>query len=600
MATPTRVAPPQQRPGQRRPPMPPQGPRLVDLKHPHRRMRWTLAWFLFFMSIFSARLVDLQVIHGPALAATAENSRMQTATLPALRGMITDVKGVPIATTVMARNITTDQRLIEDPHNTALTLAPILGMDPKRIEKRITGKQAFSYVTKGVTPEKWKQVAELGLPGIFSEPTTTRQYPAGHLAASIVGYVGGEGHGLGGLEYALDKQLGGIDGKQTVERVDGREIPTSEKQSVDAIDGQTVRLTIDRDLQALAERTLAQRIKTAKAEGGDVVVLDPKTGNILAMATSPTFDPNVPYKTDDHAKRNTAVADSFEPGSTGKILTMAAVIEEGKANPLTKFTIPSGLKRGGTVFHDHEEHGTLHLTLNGVLAQSSNMGSILAAEKIGSKKWLSYAKKFGIGSKSGLHFPGEAAGILPDPKSESQWSGTTFPTLAFGQGYSVTALQVASVYATIANDGVRMTPRLVAGYTNPDGTESQAAASEGTRVVSATTAKTVREMLESVVGPQGTAPDAKIPGYRVAGKTGTANRFSDETGGYSGFTASFVGFAPAENPSLVIAVMIHNPKKGHWGSTVAAPVWRTVMTYALAQQKVPPSTTKPPKMRVKW
>ena len=600
MAIQERLVATQPRPGQQRPTRPPQPPRYVKLKNPYRRMRFQMALFLFFMSIFCVRLVDLQVIHGPELAARAENSRLITETIPALRGMITDVNGVPIATTVLARNVTADQRLVKDPHATALALAPLVQVDAAKLEARLTGTRAFAYIAKGITPETWSKVSALGLPGIFSESTTTRQYPAGSLAANLVGYVGGNGHGLGGLEYSIDKQLGGVDGKQTVQQVAGREIPTSAQNGTDAVDGQNVRLTIDRDLQALAERTLASQVKAAQAEGGDVVVMDPKNGNILAMATMPTFDPNNPAATDDHAKRNEAVTDSFEPGSTGKVLTMAAVLEEGKATAGTKITVPVGLKRGGTVFHDHQPHGVLHLTLTGVLAQSSNMGTILASEKIGQSKWLEYAKKFGIGQSSGLHFPGEASGILPNPKDANQWSDTTFPTLAFGQGYSVTALQVASVYSTIANDGVRMTPRLIDSYVSPDGTVTQTPASTSTRVVSATTAQTVREMLESAVGPEGTAPNAKIPGYRVAGKTGTANRFSDKTGGYSGFTASLAGFAPAENPSLVVAVMIHNPKNGHWGSTVAAPVWKTVMTYALAQQKVPPSTTQPAKLPVTW
>ena len=586
--------------GQRpqRPPMQPRGPVFVRLGHPGQRVRWARVIILFLFTIYATRLVDLQVIHGPALAQKAINSRMQTSVLPALRGMITDIKGVPIATTVMAKNVTADQTLVQDPAGAAAAISPLVGIPVDKIQARLTGDKKFSYVAKEVSPTVWKQIAELGIPGIFSESTTTRVYPANQLAGNLVGYVGAEGHGLGGLEYSLDEELAGIDGSQKVEQVNGRAIPTSEQESTDPIDGKNVRLTIDRDLQALAERALADRIKEADAEGGDVVVMDPTTGNIMAMATYPQFDPNDPGATDDKAKQNGAVTEAFEPGSTGKILTMAAVIEEGKADVNTKFTIGPTITRGGTAFHDHQPHGTLHLTLNGVLAKSSNIGTIQASELIGDKKWLQYAKKFGIGQKSGLKFPGETAGLLPDRNDPNQWSDTTFPTLAFGQGYSVNALQVASIYSTIANDGVRMTPRLVDGYQNPDGTYNQTAVSKGTRVVSATTAKTVREMLESVVGPDGTAPSAKIAGYRVAGKTGTANRATEN--GYSGYTASFVGFAPAEKPSLVVAVMIHNPKNGHFGSTISAPVFKTVMMYALAQQKIAPSTTKQPKIAVEW
>jgi cell division protein FtsI (penicillin-binding protein 3) len=497
----------------------------------------------------------------------------------------------------MARNVTVDQTLIKDPAATAAALAPLLGLPVEKITERITGDKRFNYVAKQITPDAWKAVAALEIPGIFSEPTTTRSYPNGALAANVVGYVGGEGHGLGGLEYGLDKQLSGSDGKLTVERVNGREIPSSERQSIDPTNGISARLTIDRDVQAMAERALADEVAIAGAKGGDVVVMDPKTGDIIALATYPTFNPNDPFATDDKTKRNPAVTDVFEPGSTSKVMTMAAVIEEGAFTPTSKFTIPAGLPRGGTTFHDHDTHGILHLTLNGVLAKSSNMGSILAAEAIGEKKFYGYLKKFGIGDETGMNFPGESAGLLPALKD---WSGTTFPTLAFGQGLSVNAIQAASVFATIANDGVRMKPRLISGYTSSDGKYEPNTPGAGVKVVSPETAKTVREMLESVVSADGTAPDAQIDGYRIAGKTGTANKYDETTGGYSGYTASFIGMAPAENPSLVIAVMIHNPVNGHFGSTVSGPVFKKIMTYALAQQKIPPTKSKPPKIPVDW
>ena len=573
--------------------------RPLELTKPHLRIGWFRFAFAFMMTIFAAQLVNIQVIQHGKLSIAADNGRLQSSVQPALRGMITDIHGVPLATTVIARNVTVNQTQVKDAHGTAKKLAPLLNLSVSTIEDRITGSKEFNFVAKKITPELAKKVVALNLPGIYLDPTTTRLYPAGSLAASLVGYVGSEGHGLGGLEYSQDKYLAGVDGKQTIERVNGAEIPTTERNSVDAVNGTSVRLTIDRDLQALAERTLGDRIKQAGGDGGDVIVMDPKTGNILAMATYPVFDPNNPSQTDDHAKRNDAVSDAFEPGSTSKVMTIAAVLEEGAADPTTPFTIKSVIKRGGTTFHDHDPHGTIHLTLNGILAKSSNIGAIQASELIGRDKFLSYLDKFGIGHATGLHFPGESPGIINKPGSDA-WSDTSFPTYAFGQGISVTALQVASVYATIANDGVRMTPRLIDGYVDPSGNYSASDPSQGVRVISATTAKTVREMLEGVVSKDGTAPAAQIPGYRVAGKTGTANRFSDTTHGYSGYTASFVGFAPAENPSLVIAVMIHNPVNGHFGSTVSAPVFREVMMYALAQQKIPPSTTKPQPFPVTW
>jgi cell division protein FtsI (penicillin-binding protein 3) len=552
------------------------------------------------MSLYMVRLVELQVVRGPELAVNAQNSRLQTLTLPALRGNFTDNEGVPIATTVMARNVTVDPKLITDPAGTAAALSPILGIPVETIVAALTVDSRFSYVAKRITPETWKQVAELGIPGVFSEPTTNRVYPNGNLAASVIGYVGAEGTGLGGLEFGLNEQLMGQDGKLTVERVNGREIPASERQSIDPVNGLSVRLTLDSNLQAMLEKSLADQVIATGAEGGEAVIMEPGTGNILAMATYPTFDPNNPFATDDKSKRNTAVTDVFEPGSTSKVMTLASVIEEGGANAGTQYTVENRLSRGGTSFKDYVDHPTLRLTLAGVLAKSSNIGTILASESIGEKKLYQYLQKFGVGQTTGMNFPGESPGKLPDINNENEWSATTFPTLAFGQGLSVNAVQATSVFATIANDGVRMLPRLIAGYSNSEGVYEPSRVDEGVRVVSADTAKTVREMLESVVSADGTAKNLQIPGYRVGGKTGTANRYDEASGGYSGYTSSFIGMAPAEKPALVMSVSIHNPKTSTYGSVIAGPVFKKVMTYALAHKKVPPSTTKPPKLPVEW
>jgi len=578
----------------------PSGPVMVQLESPKKRIRFITFVFLIVMTLFMVRLVELQVVRGPELAANAQNSRLQTLALPALRGNFTDSNGVPIATTVMARNVTVDPTLITDPAGTAASLSPILGIPVDTIVASLTVDSRFSYVAKRITPETWKTVAALEIPGVFSEPTTNRVYPNGSLAASVIGYVGAEGTGLGGLEFGLNDQLMGTDGKLTVERVNGREIPTSERQSIDPVDGLSVRLTLDSDLQAMLEKSLGAQVQATGAEGGVAVIMEPSTGNILAMATYPTFDPNDPFATDDKAKRNTTVTDVFEPGSTSKVMTMASVIEEGGANPGTKYTIENRLSRGGTSFKDYKDHKTEHFTLAGVLAKSSNIGTILAAESIGEKKLYSYLKKFGIGQSTGMNFPGESGGKLPDINNENEWSDTTFPTLAFGQGLSVNAVQATSVFATIANDGVRMLPRLIAGYSNNQGVYEPNRIDEGVRVVSAETAKTVREMLEAVVSEDGTGKNMQIPGYRVGGKTGTANRYDEATGGYSGYTSSFIGMAPAEKPALVMSVSIHNPKTSTYGSVVAGPVFKKVMTYALAHRKIPPSTTKPPKLPVEW
>jgi cell division protein FtsI (penicillin-binding protein 3) len=277
-------------------------------------------------------------------------------------------------------------------------------------------------------------------------------------------------------------------------------------------------------------------------------------------------------------------------------MTMAAVIEEKKANPLTRITVPPTLVTKYKTFHDDVAHGTWHLTLNGVLAKSSNIGTIIASRLIGGPKLYSYLKKFGIGDPTGLRFPGESDGRVPAP---STWSATSFGTIAFGQGLSLNAVQATSVYATIANDGVRVQPTLVAGVTAPDGTFQAAAAPTSTRVVSASTAAQVRTMLESVV-TDGTAPLAAIPGYRVAGKTGTANRIDDACGCYRGYTASFIGMAPADSPDVVVGVFIQNPRVGHFGGQLAAPVFKKVMTFALQHYRVPPTGTASPRLPITW
>lgn len=599
----TTLAPPPRRPSTRpaarAPQRPaPRGPRTFRQGDHVRRLRLWQLGLLIVVTVVAGRVVDLQVIQGPTLAAAAEKSRTREVVIPAERGDITDVNGVPLATTVAARNVTADQTLVEDVDATASALASVLGGDAEAYAPRLEGTRRFIYLAKNITPETWAKVAALKLPGIYSEATSTRVYPAGEVAANVVGHVRADGIGGSGLEYGLDDELAGTSGSQTYESsAHGTEIPTVEAAGTAAIPGMTVRLTIDRDIQWFAQDAIAKQVAYAKADSGTVVVMDPRTGKILALATVPTFDPNRPAEAVQADIGNRAVSDVFEPGSTSKVMTMAAVIEEGAAKATTPFVIPPVLKRPAKTWHDHSPHGTLKLTLNGVLAKSSNIGTILAAEKIGGDKLYSYLKKFGIGERTGLDFPGESKGFVPAP---SQWSDTSFGTLAFGQGLSVNAVQAASVFATIANDGVRVTPSLVDGWTLPDGTYKPAATPNSTRVVSTKTARTVRSMLESVVSADGTAPNAAIAGYRVAGKTGTANRIDDSCGCYRGYTASFIGIAPADNPSLVVAVFLQNPRNGYYGGVLAGPVFKRVTSFALQQERTPPTGSQRPRIPVEW
>ena len=548
------------------------------------------------MSLFMGRLLQLQGVEAAAYAATAEQERLRSVVIPATRGTITDTDGVALATTVDAVDVTADQTQVADPLAVAAALAPVLNEPVRVLRNRLDGDSVFAYIEKSVTPRTWEQVAELRLPGIYSQPTAKRVYPQGELAAAILGFVGSDGHGLAGLEYGWDQELAGEDGHMTYESgAGGRQIPSGDTETDEPVTGVDLQLTIDRDIQFIAERAIAAKVNEAAAQSGTVVVMDPRTGEVKALATYPSFDPRDPTAAPEADRGNRAVTEIYEPGSTSKVMTMAAALDAGAVRPTTPITVPPTLWRGGREFHDHTPHGTLHLTATGVLALSSNIGTVKIAERLGDRPLYGYLRKFGMGSTSGLDVPGESAGLLPNVRD---WGPTNAATIPFGQGLSLNAVQATSVFATIANNGVRVTPTLVAGSTDADGQFTPAQPPERTRVISKQTAKTLREMMESVVSDQGTAPMAQIPGYRVAGKTGTAERVDDSCGCYRGYTASFIGFAPADKPAVVVSVTLQAPVNGHYGGELGGPVFKRVATFALKTEEVPPTLTKPPSMRL--
>ncbi len=425
--------------------------------------------------------------------------------------------------------------------------------------------------------------------GFFPERSYIREYPSGHLISSLVGFVRADGVGASGIESSLNSIIAGTAGRYSYARANGAEIPGSQDEIIAPKAGSTVRLTIDRDVQWIAAKAIADAVKSTGALNGTVIVMDPKTGAIIAHATAPTFNPNNTKGVPLELMRNPSVQDVYEPGSTGKVMTMAAALEEKTISPETVFSVPYTLYRAGKTFHDHERHPVQKLTTTGILAVSSNTGSIKVGETLGSEKLYSYLSKFGIGTKTGSGLAGESAGIL-HPVSE--WSGTTAPTVAFGHGYSVTAMQATSVFATIANNGVRVSPTVIAGTSDASGHFTPAGNRESVRVISEDTAIKLRLMMESVVSDKGTAPSAAIPGYRVAGKTGTAQRVDPITGKYSGYTASFIGFAPADNPQYVINVTLQRPRNGHFGGLLCGPVFKKVMTFVLQSEHVAPTGTK--------
>jgi cell division protein FtsI (penicillin-binding protein 3) len=559
------------------------------------------------VSLLAGRLVQVQGLDARGYAAAAQNERSRTVVLPAFRGQITDVHGAPLAQTVDARLVVADPMLIADPAQYAHLLSPLLGVAEPELRRKLGDRpRRWVLLARDVEPATWRKITELidpgtgkALRGILSEPQSRRTYPADQLAANVLGFVGRDGHGQGGIERAFDAVLAGREGKLTYERdrQGGRRIATAGVEQVKPVPGRDVRLTIDREVQWVAQQAITARVREAGAESGTVVVLDVRTGDILAMATAPTFDPNRPGRGPDANRGNRALSEVYEPGSIAKIMTTAAVLEEGVATPDTRITVPGRLYRGGQSFGDYWGHGTLRLTLTGVLAKSSNVGTVLAAEQLDPATLHGYFTKFGLGQPTGLRFPGESRGILAPAE---EWSGSQRYTVMFGQGLAVNTVQAASTFATIANAGVRVQPRLVAGWTDEDGKFHAAPPSAQTRVVSPGTAAQVAQMMEQVTRKGGTAQIAAVPGYRTAGKTGTAQRADPACGCYRGYTASFAGFAPADDPRLVVSVTLQKPVNGHTGGLLGGPVFRDVMSFALQTRGVPPTGTEPARLRIDW
>jgi cell division protein FtsI (penicillin-binding protein 3) len=577
---------------------------MGNLRLAHSRIAILVTVIFGVLILFACQLVRVQVIQANAYQAKAANEMQSTRVIPAPRGEITDVNGIGFARSVSAINIVVDQTQISDPARVAAFVAPILNLPAEDIQSSITGTRKYSIVLKNARPALWDRLTEElynynktlenkelenRIIGFFPERVFIREYPSGSLVSSLIGFVRADGIGASGLESGQNSVVTGVDGRYSYAPGYGAEIPGSQRELVAAKSGTNIRLTIDRDVQWVAAEAIATAVKDSAASSGTVIVMDPKTGEIVAHATAPTFNPNNTKNVELSLMRNPSVQDVYEPGSTGKVMTMAAALEEKTVSPTTVFTVPYKIRRGGEAFHDHERHPIQHLTTSGILAVSSNTGTIQVGETLSNDTLYNYLRKFGIGSKTGSGLPGESAGIL---RPVSDWSRTTAPTVAFGQGYSLTAMQATSVFATIANNGVRVSPTVIAGTSDASGHFTPAANRTSTRVISEDTAVKLRIMMESVVSAQGTAPSAAIPGYRVAGKTGTADRYDQNTGRYSGYTASFIGFAPADAPRYVISVTLQEPKNGHFGGSLGGPVFKKVMTFVLQSENVAPTGTK--------
>ncbi|MGW4798839.1 peptidoglycan D,D-transpeptidase FtsI family protein [Nonomuraea sp. NPDC004297] len=573
---------------------------MLRLGSPRRRINFGLIGMTFVLSIFAGRLIQMQGLDSKVYEAAAADQRQHTETIPAKRGSITDVNGHDLAVTLEAREVSIDPTKV--PADVRPKVAKILAQQLGKDEQEINAKLArtgthYQLLARDVDPVVATRLLQARVPALSAKKTYRRLYPAGDLAGSLIGFVGDEGGGLGGMEQAKNSLLAGHDGEQRVETGrDGQRIPMTSSQRTAPVDGQDVRLTIDRDIQWAAQQSIGGEVKKAGADSGTVIVMDVRTAQIVAMANAPELDLENWRKAPASSYINKAAADVFEPGSTNKVITAAAALEAKAVTPDTVYQVPDRIRCADQVLRDAHPHKVESLTFRQAMAQSSNVATVMAARKVGSQKLYEMLRTFGFGSAPGGGVPSAEAGLLPDYR---KWSGSQACTVAYGQGVSVTALQMASVYQTIANGGVKTEPQIVAGTTDAAGRFVPASPGKQTRVVSQTTAREITTMLESAVGEEGTGQLAAIDGYRVAGKTGTANRYDAKLGRYEGYTASFVGFAPADNPRLVVLSVLQNPKRGHFGGQIAAPVFKDVMTFAIKSKKIPPTGSAAPTVRTR-
>lgn len=548
------------------------------------------------LTLYAGRLVQLQGIDAADYAAMALAQGSETITLDAPRASIYDRNGAPLAESIAAAQLVADPtyttknavaiatRLHQWLHLDYLSTLALLQ------KPRTRYVQLARHLDPTVASKVVSQLDAANLPGVYQDKDTQRIYPAGSVGANLVGFVGADGNGLAGFENSLNSQLRGRNGSATFETVDGQQLPLAASTVVQPKDGTGVRLTIDQDLQFLAQQRVAQAVRAYGAKSGAAVIMDVKSGQLLALADYPSFNPNHFAQANPANYGSRAIQDAYEPGSVEKIVTFSSLLNAGYIKPTTKVTVPPELTIGPDTIHDAEPHGTLQLTAAGVLAESSNIGTAISAEKLPAKTFYHYIRAFGLGSRPDLGLGGATAGVVPPPAS---WKPIRHATIAFGQGISVSAVQMAAAVNTVANHGVYVAPSLIDGYVSPSGHFRPAPPPKRHRVISAHTAHEVTLMMEDVM-LNGTGTGLAIKGYNIAGKTGTAQHASN--GRYDGtLTLSFVGFAPAANPRFLVYVVVQQPRTGGWGASVAGPSWHDLMLDTLQKYGVP-TTTKSPKL----
>jgi cell division protein FtsI/penicillin-binding protein 2 len=550
----------------------------VNERSSNTRVRVLVLVFALAFAAILARALWLQVVKAPGFEAMAARQHRETIAIPAGRGTIYDRTGVPLAIGEQATTVFADPRSVTSAQRVAVAAGRTLGVSADDLYPHLRDRTSrFVYVQRKADPLRAATLADLKLPGVGFYPEELRAYPQGSVAAQVLGFAGVDNDGLEGLERSLDTTLAGRPGSQVV-------ITDPYGRAIDVVEarperpGKNVTLTIDHQIQASAEEVLARTVRSWNARGATAIVLDPRTGAVLAMANYPSFDVNRFATAQPDARRNRAVTDLYEPGSTFKIVTIAAALEDRVVKPTTSFWLPPTIQVADRVIHEAHDRGTERMSVRQILYESSNVGTITIAEKLGAGELAAWIDRFGFGARTGIDFPGESPGmVLPLEK----WSGSTIGTVPIGQGIAVTPLQMASAYAAIGNGGVRMRPHLVekvSGKRVPVGS--------GKRIVSRGTADRMMGMFRDVV-VEGTGTEAAIPGYTVAGKTGTASK--PENGRYvSKYVASFVGLVPAEKPRLAILVAVDEPKGQIWGGVVAAPAFRDIARFALQYLEIPP------------
>ncbi|MDQ3767885.1 MAG: penicillin-binding protein 2, partial [Actinomycetota bacterium] len=549
---------------------------------PQRRIGLLFAAFLVLLAIGVLRTLWLGVVRADDLEAAALSQQVDELEVPAPRGAIVDRNGTELAVSAPAVDVIANPHQVKNAVVLAGQLAPLLGRpEPEVLEDLTREDTGFVYLARRLQAQRARDIGALGALGLTITDTNRRVYPRDTLASQLLGAVGTDGEGLFGLEMAREEGLGGDDGRRRVVR-DALGDTISVREEEVAEPGETVRLTIDAAIQGQVEDVLARVGERYSPKGATALVMRPQTGELLALANWPRVDANQWQRAPDFARRNRAVSSVYEPGSTFKAFTVAGALEAGAVEPGTMFDLPPSIQVADRVINESHPRGAVTLSVTEILAQSSNVGTIKIGQELGASRFDRWVRRFGFGAPTAVDLPGEEAGLV---LGLDRYSGSSMGNLPIGQGVAVTPMQLAAGYAAIANGGVLRPPRVVAAIGGED-----VPTPRGERVISPQTAAQVRTMLKGVLAPGGTAPEAAIAGYPLAGKTGTANKIDEETGEYSEsrYIASFAGFAPADEPELLITVMVDEPQGGFYGAEVAAPAFQEIAAFTLPYLKIPP------------